>query len=132
MLQPKRTKFRKFQKGRAKGVKFNTLSFGSFGVQVLAPGRLSAFVIEASRRAMTRKLKRQGQIWIRVFPYKTVSKKPTEVRMGKGKGSPERWVCPVQRGQIIFEFDGVSQVLDYQAFCLASHKLPLRTRFLTR
>ena len=116
MLQPKRTKFRKFQKGHTKGVKVNTLSFGSFGVQILASGHLSASVIEASRRSITRKLKRQGQVWVRVFPYKTTSKKPAEIRMGKGKGSPELWVCPVQQGQIIFEFDSLYQI--FQLFLL--------------
>ena len=132
MFQPKKTKFRKHQKGCVTGVKMNTLSFGAFGIQALSSGRLSASVIEASRRVMTRKLNRQGQIWIRVFPDKPVSKKPTEVRMGKGKGSPEFWVCPIQQGQILFELDGVPQDLAYQAFRLASQKVPLKTRFLTR
>jgi len=130
MLQPKKTKYRKFQKGRAGGIKMNVLSFGSFGIQSLHSGRLSASVIEAARRAMTRKLKRSGQIWIRVFPDKAVSKKPTEVRMGKGKGSPGFWTCCIQRGQILFELDGVSPESAYQAFRLAQQKLPVHTQFV--
>ena len=130
MLQPKKTTSRKFQKGRVGGVKMNSLSFGSFGIQSVHCGRLSASVIEATRRVMTRKLKRSGQIWIRVFPDKPVSKKPAEVRMGKGKGSPEFWACSIQQGQILFELDGVSPESAYQAFRLASQKLPVRTQFV--
>ena len=130
MLQPKKTKYRKFQKGRTGGIKINTLSFGSFGIQSLRSGRLSASVIEATRRVMTRKLKRSGQIWIRVFPDKAVSKKPAEVRMGKGKGSPDFWACSIQQGQILFEIDGVSADAAYQAFRLASQKLQVQTKFV--
>ena len=130
MLQPKKTKYRKFQKGRVGGVKMNSLSFGSFGIQSVHCGRLSASVIEATRRVMTRKLKRSGQIWIRVFPDNPVSKKPAEVRMGKGKGCPEFWACSLQQGQILFELDGVSPESAYQAFRLASQKLPVRTQFV--
>jgi large subunit ribosomal protein L16 len=130
MLQPKKTKYRKFQKGRIGGVKMNALSFGSFGIQSVHCGRLSASVIEATRRVMTRKLKRSGQIWIRVFPDTAVSKKPAEVRMGKGKGSPDFWACSIQQGQILFELDGVSPEAAYQAFLLASQKLPVQTKFV--
>src|SRR5210317_108933 len=106
MLQPKRTKFRKMQKGLASGITQQDLNFGSYGIQSLETGRLRASVIEAMRRVMTRKLKRQGQIWIRVFPDLVISQKPAEVRMGKGKGSPSYWVCRVQKGQMLFELDG--------------------------
>ena len=130
MLQPKKTKYRKFQKGRAGGIKMNALSFGSFGIQSLHSGRLSASVIEAARRAMTRKLKRSGQIWIRVFPDLGVSQKPAEVRMGKGKGSINHWVCPVKKGQILFELNGIPAQLAAQAAQLAQQKLCLKTQFI--
>lgn len=130
MLQPKRTKFRKFQKGRIGGVKVNTLSFGKYGVQSLESGRLKASVIEAVRRVMTRKLKRNGQIWIRVFPDISVSQKPAEVRMGKGKGSPSYWMCRIKKGQILFEIDGVNQDLAKNAAQLANQKLPFHTKFI--
>ena len=130
MLQPKKTRFRKFQKRKVDGVKLQQLSFGIYGIQSLSCGRLSASCLEAARRAMTRKFKRTGQIWIRVFPDLGVSKKPAEVRMGKGKGSIDHWVCPVKKGQILFEFSGVPLSLALQAMRLAQHKLPLKTQFI--
>nr|YP_008802551.1 ribosomal protein L16 [Monomastix sp. OKE-1]AGZ90204.1 ribosomal protein L16 [Monomastix sp. OKE-1] len=132
MLQPKRTKFRKFHKGKATGIKQNTssLHFGTYGIKVVEAGRLSSQVIEAARRALTRKLRRNGQIWIRIFPDIAVSKKPAEVRMGKGKGAPEYWVARVQAGQILFEIAGVSAELAKQAGLLASRKIALGTVFI--
>lgn len=134
MLQPKRTKFRKFQKGRVKGILSNTtqLEFGQFGLKALESGRIPARTIEAVRRIITRKFKRMGQIWIRIFPDISVSSKPAEVRMGKGKGSPSFWICRVKKGQILFEMDGVSPQLAKQAALLAYYKLPIKTKFLTR
>ena len=132
MLQPKKTKYRKFQKGRAGGIKMNALSFGSFGIQSLHSGRLSASVIEAARRAMTRKLKRSGQIWIRVFPDKPITQNPLEVRQGKGKGSVEYWVAQIQPGRVMFEIEGVDEELAREAFSLASAKLPFETTFVKR
>jgi len=134
MLQPKRTKFRKFQKGRVKGILSNTtqLEFGQFGLKALESGRIPARTIEAVRRIITRKFKRMGQIWIRIFPNISVSSKPAEVRMGKGKGSPSFWICRVKKGQILFEMDGVSPQLAKQAALLAYYKLPIKTKFLTR
>jgi large subunit ribosomal protein L16 len=132
MLQPKRTKHRKFQKGSIGGKVSNTLSlsFGKFGMKSLVAGRLSSQMIEAARRSMTRKFKRNGQIWIRVFPDIGVSEKPAEVRMGKGKGNPSFWVCRVKIGQILFEFEGISLELAKQAAFLAAQKIPLRTQFV--
>ena len=130
MLQPKRTKFRKMQKGRASGITQQDLNFGSYDIQSLETGRLKASVIEAMRRVITRKLKRQGQIWIRVFPDVPVSQKPAEVRMGKGKGSPAFWICRIQKGQVIFEIDGVPKALALQAMQLACHKFPWRARLV--
>ncbi len=134
MLQPKRTKFRKFQKGRVKGILANTthLEFGEFGLKALESGRISARTIEAVRRIITRKFKRMGQIWIRIFPDISVSSKPAEVRMGKGKGSPSFWVCRVKKGQILFEMNGISSQLAKQACFLAYYKLPIKTKFITR
>lgn len=134
MLQPKRTKFRKFQKGRIGGVLSNTthLEFGHFGLKALEPGRIPARTLEAVRRVITRKFKRLGQIWVRVFPDIGVSSKPAEVRMGKGKGAPCHWICRVKKGQILFEMDGVSSQLARQASLLADYKLPLKTKFITR
>lgn len=134
MLQPKRTKYRKFQKGRVKGILSNTtqLEFGQFGLKSLESGRLPARTLEAVRRIITRKFKRMGQIWIRVFPDISVSSKPAEVRMGKGKGSPNVWVCRVKKGQILFEMDGISAQLARQAASLAYYKLPLKTKFIIR
>ena len=127
MLSPKKTKYRKAHKGRIHGnAKGGTvLNFGSFGMKALQPNRITARQIEAARRAITRHIKRQGRVWIRVFPDVPVSKKPTEVRMGKGKGTPEFWACKIKPGRVMFELDGVSESLAREAFELASAKLPL-------
>ncbi len=134
MLQPKRTKFRKQHKGRIHGVaKGGTeLNFGSYGMKAMEPERITARQIEAARRAMTRYMKRQGKVWIRIFPDVPVSKKPTEVRMGKGKGSVEYWAARVHPGRIMFEVDGVSEEIAREAFRLAGAKLPVKTRFVQR
>jgi large subunit ribosomal protein L16 len=134
MLQPKRTKFRKQHKGRIHGTaKGGTaLNFGSFGLKAVEPERVTARQIEAARRALTRHMKRAGRVWIRIFPDVPVSKKPTEVRMGKGKGTPEFWACRVAPGKIMFEIDGVSRTLAEEALKLAAAKLPIRTRFVAR
>lgn len=134
MLQPKRTKFRKQQKGRNRGLatRGNRVSFGEFGLQSTSRGRLTARQIEAGRRAITRHVKRAGRIWIRIFPDKPVSKKPLEVRMGKGKGNPEYWVALIQPGAMLYEIEGIPEELARQAFLLASAKLPLRTSFARR
>lgn len=134
MLQPKRTKFRKQFKGRIHGVaKGNTeLNFGEFGLKALEPERVTARQIEAARRAITRQMKRIGRVWIRVFPDVPVSKKPTEVRMGKGKGSPELWVTRVKPGRLLFELDGVSEDVAREALRLGAAKLPVKTRFVQR
>ena len=132
MLQPKKTKFRKFQKRKVSGIKKQSLNFGMYGIQALDCGRLSAACIEAARRAMTRKLKRTGQIWIRVFPDLGVSQKPAEVRMGKGKGSPDFWVCRIKPGRIMFELDGVSEIAAKEALSLAAAKLPMHTKVVKR
>lgn len=134
MLQPKRTKFRKVQKGRNKGLATRgaSVSFGQFGLKAIGRGRLTARQIEAARRAMTRHIKRGGRIWIRVFPDKPISKKPAEVRMGSGKGNPEYWVAEIQPGKVLYEMDGVSEALAREAFALAAAKLPFKTIFVTR
>jgi large subunit ribosomal protein L16 len=134
MLQPKRTKFRKQFKGRIHGASKGAtdLDFGSFGLKALEPERVTARQIEAARRAITRQMKRQGRVWIRVFPDVPVSKKPTEVRMGKGKGSPEYWACRVKPGRILFELDGVPVDVAQEALRLGAAKLPIRTRFVQR
>ena len=134
MLSPKRTKYRKAHKGRIHGnAKAGTsLNFGAFGLKATTPGRVTARQIEASRRAMTRHMKRLGRVWIRVFPDVPVSKKPAEVRQGKGKGTPEFWVAKVKPGRIMFELDGVPIYVAKRAFELAAAKLPLKTRFVTR
>lgn len=134
MLQPKRTKFRKQFKGRISGAaKGGTdLNFGQFGLKALEPERVTARQIEAARRALTRHMKRAGRVWIRVFPDVPVSKKPTEVRMGKGKGAPEFWAAKVKPGRIMFEIDGVSQDIAKEALTLAAAKLPIKTRFVER
>jgi large subunit ribosomal protein L16 len=134
MLQPARTKFRKQFKGRIHGTaKGGTqLNFGAFGLKALEPNRITAREIEAARRTITRHLKRVGRVWIRVFPDVPVSKKPAEVRMGSGKGTPELWVCRVKPGRILFEIDGVSRQIAEEAFTLASAKLSIRTRLVTR
>ena len=134
MLQPKRTKFRKAHKGRIHGkAKGGTsLNFGAFGLKATQPGRVTARQIEAARRAMTRHMKRAGRVWIRIFPDVPVSKKPTEVRMGKGKGSPEFWACRVKPGRIMFEIDGVTTIVAREAFERAAAKLPISTRVVVR
>ena len=134
MLQPKRTKFRKAFKGRIHGTATSAaeLTFGAFGLRALEPERVTARQIEAARRAITREMKRAGRVWIRVFPDVPVSKKPTEVRMGKGKGTPEFWVARVKPGRIMFEIDGVPVELAKEALRLGAAKLPIRTRFVQR
>lgn len=134
MLQPKRTKFRKQMKGRNRGLanRGNAVSFGEYGLKTLDRGRLTARQIEAARRAMTRHIKRGGKIWIRVFPDVPVTKKPLEVRQGKGKGSVEYWVCKVQPGKVLYEIEGVSEDIAREAFRLAAAKLPVQTSFVTR
>ena len=134
MLQPKRTKFRKQFKGRISGTsKGGTdLNFGAFGLKALEPERVTARQIEAARRAITRQMKRQGRVWIRIFPDVPVSQKPAEVRQGKGKGTPEYWACRVKPGRIMFEVDGVPRDVAKRAFELAAAKLPVATRFVSR
>ena len=134
MLSPKRTKFRKQFKGRIHGdAKGGTaLNFGSFGLKAMEPERITARQIEAARRAITRHIKRQGRLWIRVFPDVPVSKKPAEVRMGSGKGATEFWACRVHAGRIMFELDGVPQAVAKEAFSLAAAKLPIKTKFIQR
>ncbi len=134
MLQPKRTKFRKAHKGRIHGnAKGGTaLNFGEFGLKATDPGRVTARQIEAARRAMTRYMKRSGKIWIRIFPDVPVSSKPAEVRMGKGKGSPDYWACRVKPGRVMFEVDGVPEDIARGAFERAAAKLPVGTRIVTR
>jgi large subunit ribosomal protein L16 len=134
MLQPKRTKFRKKQKGRIKGIaqRGHTLAFGAFGIKALEPGWITSRQIEAARIAMTRAMKREGQVWIRIFPDKPITKKPAEVRMGKGKGAPEYWVAVVKPGTILFEASGIKMELAQEALRLAQQKLPIRTKFSVR
>ena len=134
MLQPKKTKFRKQFKGRIHGVaKGGTnLDFGQYGLKAVEPERITARQIEAARRALTRHMRRAGRVWIRVFPDVPVSSKPAEVRMGKGKGAPELWVCRMKPGRIMFEIDGVSSTLAREALTLAAAKLPIKTRFVQR
>ncbi|MEQ9439484.1 MAG: 50S ribosomal protein L16 [Cyclobacteriaceae bacterium] len=134
MLQPKRTKFRKKQKGRVKGIaqRGHTVAFGSFGLKTLEPGWITSRQIEAARIAMTRFMKREGQVWIRIFPDKPVTKKPAEVRMGKGKGAPEYWVATIRPGRIMFEVSGVPSAVAQEALRLAAQKLPVKTRFVVR
>ena len=134
MLQPKRTKFRKTHKGRNRGLANagNEVSFGTFGLKATSRGQLTARQIEAARRAMTRHVKRQGKIWIRVFPDKPITEKPLEVRMGKGKGNAEYWVCPIQPGKVLYEMDGVPEALAREAFALAAAKLSVQTTFVIK
>ena len=134
MLQPKRTKYRKAHKGRIHGdAKGGTaLNFGAFGLKAMEPERITARQLEAARRAITRHMKRQGRVWIRIFPDVPVSTKPAEVRMGSGKGSPEFWVCRVKPGRIMFELDGVPLELAREALALGAAKLPIRTKFIVR
>lgn len=134
MLQPKRTKYRRKQKGRVKGIasRGHEISFGTFGIKSLEPGWITGRQIEAARIAMTRAMKREGQVWIRIFPDKPITKKPAEVRMGKGKGAPEYWVAVIKPGTILFESDGVNTELAKEALRLAAQKLPVRTKFVVR
>jgi large subunit ribosomal protein L16 len=134
MLQPKRTKFRKQHKGRNRGLaqSGNKVSFGEFGLKATGRGRLTARQIEAARRTITRTVKRGGKLWIRVFPDKPISKKPLEVRMGKGKGNVEYWVAQIQPGRMLYEIEGVPEELAREAFALASAKLPMSTTFVKR
>jgi large subunit ribosomal protein L16 len=134
MLQPKKTKFRKMQKGKMKGFaqRGHQLSFGSFGIKALEETWITARQIEAARIAVTRYMKRQGQVWIRIFPDKPVTSKPAEVRMGKGKGAPEYWAAVVRPGRIIFECEGVSKEIAQEALRLAAQKLPIKTKFVVR
>jgi large subunit ribosomal protein L16 len=131
---PKKVKFRKQQRGRMKGkaLRGNTLAFGDYGLQALEPCWLTGRQIEAGRIALTRYVKRKGKVWIRVFPWKPISKKPTESRMGKGKGDPEYWVDVIRPGRIIYEMEGVPEEVAREAMRLASHKLPIKTRFVSR
>ncbi len=134
MLQPKRTKYRKMQKGRVKGIANRgfSISFGSFGLKSLEPGFITARQIEAARIAMTRYMKREGQVWIRIFPDKPMTKKPAEVRMGKGKGAPEFWVAVVKPGTVLFEVGGVPLEPAKEATRLAAQKLSVKTKFMVR
>ena len=134
MLQPKRTKYRKAHKGRIHGTatRCNLLNYGAFGLKAMQPERIISKQIEAARVALTRYMKRQGKVWTRMFPNIPVSKKPVEVRMGKGKGSPEYWACRVKPGRILFEVDGVSEIVAKVALYKASAKLPIKTKFIKR
>jgi large subunit ribosomal protein L16 len=134
MLSPKRVRWRKRHKGRLKGKahRGSKLAFGKYGLVALEPKRITARQIEAARIAMNRHIRRQGKIWIRIFPDKPVTKKPAETRMGKGKGTPEVWVAPVKPGRILFEMDGVPRETAQEAFRLAGHKLPIKTKFVVR
>ncbi len=134
MLQPKRTKYRKQQKMRNRGLALrgNKVSFGEFGLKATTRGRITARQIEAARRAMTRHIKRGGKIWIRIFPDKPITKKPLEVRQGKGKGSVEYWVAQIQPGRMLYEMEGVTEEIAREAFQLAAAKLPVQTTFVTR
>jgi len=134
MLQPKRTKFRKQMKGRNRGLaeRGSSVAFGEYGLKATERGRLTARQIEAARRAMTRHVKRGGKIWIRVFPDKPITKKPLEVRQGKGKGNVEYWVCLIQPGRVLYEMEGVTEEIAREAFRLAAAKLPIPTTFVKR
>ncbi len=134
MLSPKRVKYRKRQRGRLKGksIRGSNVSFGEFGLKAVTSGRLTARQIEAARRAMTRKVKRGGKLWIRIFPDIPVTKKPAETRMGSGKGSPEYWVAVIRPGRVLFEMSGVSEELAREALSLAAQKLPLQTTFVRK
>jgi len=134
MLLPKRTKFRKQQKGRNRGLanRGNKISFGEFGLQAIGRGQITSRQIEAGRRTITRHIKRGGKVWIRVFPDKPITKKPLEVRQGKGKGNVEYWVCLIQPGRMLYEIEGVSEELAREAFRLAAAKLPFKTNFAKR
>lgn len=134
MLSPKKVRYRKVQKGRMRGTaqRGSTVSFGDYGLMALEPGWISSRQIEAARIAMTRHIKRGGNVWIRIFPDKPITKKPAETRMGKGKGGPEYWVAVIQPGRLLYEMDGVDEATAREAFRLASHKLPLKTKVVLR
>ena len=134
MLMPKKVKFRKQQRGRMAGKAFrgSSVDFGQFGLKALEPGWITNRQIEAARVALTRRIKRGGKVWIRIFPDKPVTKKPAETRMGKGKGAPEFWVAVIKPGRVLFEIEGVTEELAREAFRLAGHKLPIRTKFVSR
>ncbi|MGQ0720673.1 MAG: 50S ribosomal protein L16 [Candidatus Eiseniibacteriota bacterium] len=134
MLMPKRSKYRKQQKGNMRGAAYrgSNIDFGEYALQAMEPGRITARQLEAARVALTRRVKRGGKIWIRIFPDKPVTKKPAETRMGKGKGAPEFWVAVVKPGRILFELEGVNIALAKEAMALARHKLPIKTRFISR
>ena len=134
MLQPKRTKFRKAQKGRMRGKAYrgSDVSFGDFALQALEPGRITARQIEAARMTIQRKTKRQGKLYIRVFPHKPITKKPLETRQGKGKGSVDHWVAVVKPGRVLYEIEGVDEAIAREAFRVAGHKLPVKTQFMLR
>ena len=134
MLQPKRTKFRKMQKGRIRGLAYrgSTVAYGSFGIKTMDEGFITSRQIEAARIAITRYMKREGQVWIRIFPDKPMTSKPAEVRMGKGKGAPEYWAAVVKPGRIMFELDGVTLEIAKEALRLAAQKLPIKTKFVVR
>ena len=134
MLMPKRVKYRKVQRGRMSGkaTRGSTVAFGEYGLQAAACGWITSRQIEAARVAMTRHVKRGGKIWIRIFPHKSITKKPAETRMGKGKGAPEGWVAVVKPGVVLYEMEGVSKEIAREAFRLAAHKLPIPTKFLSR
>jgi len=134
MLMPKKVKYRKQHRGRMRGKAYrgSTVNFGQYGLQALEPGWITDRQIEAARVTMTRKIKRAGRVWIRIFPDKPVTSKPAETRMGKGKGSPDHWVAVVKPGRIMYEMEGVSEELAREAFRLASHKLPIKTKFVER
>ena len=134
MLMPKRVKYRKAQRGRMKGkaTRGVNIAFGDFGLKAMEPGWVTQRQIEASRVALTRMMKREGKVWIRIFPDKPVTKKPAETRMGSGKGSPEFWVAPVKPGRVIFELGGINRAMAEEAMSLAAHKLSIKTKFVTR
>lgn len=134
MLMPKRVKYRKAQRGRMKGkaTRGQTIAFGDFGLKALEPGWITQRQIEASRVALTRMMKREGKLWIRIFPDKPVTKKPAETRMGSGKGAPEFWVAVIKPGKVLFELGGVNRAAAEEALTLAAHKLPLKTKIVTR
>ena len=134
MLSPKRTKYRKYHRGRMRGkaTRGNEISFGKYGLQALEPVWLTSRQIEATRRTITRYVKRTGKLWIRVFPDKSISSKPPETRMGSGKGAPDYWVAVIKPGHVLFEMNGVPQALAYQALKNASYKLPIKTKFLSK
>ena len=134
MLEPKKVKYRKRQKGRTRGAAYrgSSLTFGDFGLKALEPGRLTARQIEAARVALTRHIKRSGRVWIRIFPDKPITTKPAETRMGKGKGNPSGWVAVVKPGRILYEMEGVAEEVAREALRLASHKLPIATRLVVR